>query len=97
MELGDLQKATLVCDTPKFSRNPRYNGIGWFTSLLLTSKAHFCLGRNPRYNGIGWFTVGGFRRNHLAVGRNPRYNGIGWFTIYKALSDYVNGTSQSSL
>ena len=55
MELGDLLKPTETTAAPIARRNPRYNGIGWFT--LWTSMGFVtppC--RNPRYNGIGWFT-----------------------------------------
>ena len=55
MELGDLHTYWFKSLWKEPSRNPRYNGIGWFTIekriMRLTA-----VGRNPRYNGIGWFT-----------------------------------------
>ncbi len=56
MELGDLHKfAMRVCSTVK-RRNPRYNGIGWFTFAAFGELPNYKHSRNPRYNGIGWFT-----------------------------------------
>ena len=55
MELGDLPHHRRPNRKIWRSRNPRYNGIGWFTvRIQLGALFHHC--RNPRYNGIGWFT-----------------------------------------
>jgi len=55
MELGDLHISFYKFFIWDNSRNPRYNGIGWFTNRKESSKREE-FSRNPRYNGIGWFT-----------------------------------------
>ena len=55
MELGDLQQDYLMRGERTQRRNPRYNGIGWFTKNNFGVK-NVPYSRNPRYNGIGWFT-----------------------------------------
>ena len=55
MELGDLHLSKAGEERKEKSRNPRYNGIGWFTNRKESSKREE-FSRNPRYNGIGWFT-----------------------------------------
>ncbi len=55
MELGDLPVLPNAVRSNKERRNPRYNGIGWFT-LNMNLEVKQKKSRNPRYNGIGWFT-----------------------------------------
>ena len=57
MELGDLRLQRSYSTSASLRRNPRYNGIGWFT-YSNNYTPYSIHRRNPRYNGIGWFTLG---------------------------------------
>ena len=97
MELGDLRLEGSRSIQLSYGRNPRYNGIGWFTSqdnlpLNLRFKVAILaimeLGDLPNYQ---------LELLALVQSRNPRYNGIGWFTNNAKRFQNLFFMSQSSL
>ena len=79
MELGDLPKNHAFKRGTTRGRNPRYNGIGWFTFMIRT------IGKFNIVAILAIMELGDLQcmlTTSLTVltCRNPRYNGIGWFT-----------------
>ncbi len=80
MELGDLQTIGVNADGNFYSRNPRYNGIGWFTSVMALVSLYWQSVAILAIMELGDLLVILTTPSAEITCRNPRYNGIGWFT-----------------